>query len=93
MCDFTAISWSVDSNTSQANGFYVPHMVLNTSLSITQRSNGQMGEPQVLIFVKIDQKFFKFPFASDFIAISGSVDNTASLLDGFYVPHMVSNTS
>ena len=26
-CDFSAISGSVDSTTSLANGFYVPHMV------------------------------------------------------------------
>ena len=52
-----------------------------------------MGELQVFIFVKIDQKCSKFPLASDYIAISGSVDSTTSLVDSFYVPHMVFNTS
>ena len=51
-----------------------------------------MGELQVLIFVKIDQKCSKFPLASDFMAISGSVDSTTSLVDGLYVPNMVLNT-
>ena len=54
--DFTAVSGSVDSTTSLANDFFVPHMVLNTSSSIHRRSNQQMGEPQVLTFVKIYQK-------------------------------------
>ena len=35
------------------------------------------------------QKCLKFPLATDFMAISGST----SLVDGFYVPHMVLNTS
>ena len=48
---------------------------------------------QVLIFVKIDQKCSKFPLASDFMAISGSVDSTTNLANGLYVPHMVLNTS
>ena len=40
------------------------------------------------------QKCSKFPLASDFMAISGSVDSTTlSLVDGFYVPIMVLNTS
>ena len=52
-----------------------------------------MGELKVLIFVKLDQKCVKFPLASDFMAISGSVDSTACIVDGFYVPHMVLNTS
>ena len=69
------------------------HTVLNTSYSITQQSNGKMGELQVLIFVKIDQKCSKFPLTSDYIAISGSVDSTPSLVYSFYVPHMVFNTS
>ena len=45
-----------------------------------------MGEPQALVFVKLNQKCSKFPLASDFKAISGSVDSTTSLVDGFYVP-------
>ena len=52
-----------------------------------------MGKLQVLIFEKIFQKCSKFPLASDFMAISGSVENTTSLVDGFYVPNMVLNTS
>ena len=52
-----------------------------------------MGELQVLICVEIDQKCSKFPLASDFMAISGSVDSTTSLVYGFYIPHMVLNTS
>ena len=40
-----------------------------------------MGKPQVLIFVKIDQKYSNLPLASDFMAISGSVDSTKSLVD------------
>ena len=44
-------------------------------------------------FVKIDHKCSKFPLTSDYIAISGSVDSTTSLVDSFYVPHMVFNTS
>ena len=47
-----------------------------------------MGEQQVLIFAKIDQKCLKIPLASDFIATPGSVDNTTSLVYGFYVPHI-----
>ena len=35
-CDFMAISGSVDSTTSLAYSFYVTHMVLNTSKSITK---------------------------------------------------------
>ena len=49
----------------------------------------QMGELQVLIFVKTDQKCSKLPLASDFMAMSGSVDSTTSLVDGFYVLHMI----
>ena len=52
-----------------------------------------MGEPQVLIFVKIYQKCSKFPLSSDFMAISGSVDSTTSLADGLYVPHIGYNAS
>ena len=52
-----------------------------------------MGETQALIFVKIDQKSSLFPLACDFTAISGYLDNTTSLANGFYVPHMVINTS
>ena len=52
-----------------------------------------MGELHVLIFVKIDQRCSKIPLASDFIAISGFVGSTTSLVDGFYVPHMVLNMS
>ena len=29
-CDFTAISWSVDSTSDLANGSYAPHMILST---------------------------------------------------------------
>ena len=39
--------------------------------------------------VKINQKSSKIPIACDFTAISGSVDSTTSLANGFYVPHMV----
>ena len=39
-----------------------------------------MGELQVLIFVKIDQKFH---LASDCMAILGSVDSNTSLADDF----------
>ena len=46
-----------------------------------------------LFLKKIDQKCSKFPLASDFMAISGSVDSTKSLVYGFYIPHMVLNTS
>ena len=88
MSYFTAIPGPVDSTTSLTNGRFVPHIFLNTSLSITQRYNGQMGEPQVLILVKIDHKCSKFPFVSDFMAISGSVE---SLVDGLYVSDMVLN--
>ena len=133
---------------------YASHIVLNTLYSITQQSNGKMGEPQALIFceniskklkippcvcfyghimvcgqhyksskwflcttydlkhvikyhtamgrwesyryfffMKIDQKCSKFPLTSDFMAISGSVDSTLSLVYGLYVSPMVSNTS
>ena len=50
-----------------------------------------MGEPEVLIFVKIDQNCSKFSLASDFTTISGSVDSTTSLTNGFFVLHMVLN--
>ena len=70
------------------------HMAVNTLYSITQQSNGMIGEPQALIFVKIDQKSSKFSLVCEFTAISGSVDSTKSLVNGFHVPHiMVSNTS
>ena len=42
-----------------------------------------MGELQVLIFVKIDQKCLKFHLASDCMAILGSVDSNTSLADDF----------
>ena len=41
-----------------------------------------MGEPQVIIFVKIDQKCSKLPPVSYFTAIPGSVDSTTSLTNG-----------
>ena len=43
----------------------------------------------IFLFLKIAQKCSKFPLANDFMAISGSVDSTTSLVDGFYVPNMV----
>ena len=52
-----------------------------------------MEELKVLTFVKIYQKCLKFRLASDFMAISGSVDGTTSIVDGFFVPHMVLKTS
>ena len=51
-------------------------MALNPSYSITQQSNGKIGEPQALIFVKITKKSSKFLLACDFTAISGFVDST-----------------
>ena len=52
-----------------------------------------MGELKELIFVKIDQKCLKFPLASDFMAISASMDSTTCIVYGFFVPHiMVLNT-
>ena len=47
---------------------------------------GRSESHRYLFFVKIYQKCSKFPIASDFMAISGSVDNTTSLVDGLYVP-------
>ena len=51
---------------------YASHIVLNTSYSITQESNGKMGEPHGhLFFVKIDEKS---SLVCDLTAILGSVD-------------------
>ena len=58
-------------------------IALNTSYSIKPQSNGKIGEPQASIFVKIYQKSSKFPLACDFMAISGFVDSTTSLANGF----------
>ena len=49
----------------------------------------ELGELQVLIFCEVDQKCSKFPLASDYMAISGPVDSTTSLVYGFYVPPIV----
>ena len=55
---------------------------------------GRWESYKYLFFVKIDQKCSKFPLASDFVAISGSVDSTTSLVYSFYVTHiMVLNTT
>ena len=53
---------------------------------------GRWESCKYLFFVKIDQKCSKFPLASDFMAISGSVDSTTSLVYGFSVEYHKGDT-
>ena len=70
--------------TSLANGFYVPHMhmVLNSKHIIKYHTAIKWADGRATgtYFCENDQKRSKFPLASHFMAISGSVDSTTSIV-------------